>query len=149
MLCYVQPASSQYVTRLTDGSCCPLNEQIANLASFASIPLPEALLASTSRPAALLAGQVSALKGQLREGFDADLCVMGWDGKVWGTWVAGQEVYRRPGSGSGNGSEAWKEDVLVGDVCLPQGMPVRKRLELGKANGHAKVPYLNGHVNGH
>lgn len=127
-------------------SCCPLNEQIANLASFASIPLPEALLASTSRPAALLAGQVGARKGQLREGFDADLCIMGWDGKVWGTWVAGQEVFRRESSPA---SEAWKEDVLVGDVCLPSGMRVRKRLELGKANGHGKPPYLNGNANGH
>jgi N-acetylglucosamine-6-phosphate deacetylase len=76
------------------GSCCPLNECLRNLSNYASIPLPEAILTTTLRPAQMLGPSISQHKGKLEEGFDADLCVLGWDGSVKSTWIMGQEVWR-------------------------------------------------------
>ena len=91
--------------------CCPLNTCLYNLSTFASIPLPEALLAATLRPAQMLGGAIAASKGQLKEGFDADLCILGWDGSVKSTWVGGVEVWRCPTTGKGErmGKRAWGE----------------------------------------
>lgn len=84
------------------GSCCPLYECVSNLSRFASIPIAEALLAATLRPAQLLGGGIAKSKGQLREGFDADLCVVDWEGKVRSTWVGAKEVWRDPKIGRGD-----------------------------------------------
>lgn len=78
---------------LANYSCCPLNTCLINLSTYASIPLPEALLAVTYRPAKMLGGTLSRTKGQLKEGFDADLVVLGWDGSIRSTWIMGKEVY--------------------------------------------------------
>ena len=100
-------------------SCSPLPTCLSNLTRSTSIPLPEALLTCTLHPARLLGSPISTTKGQLVEGFDADLCVFGWDGKVRSTWVGGVEVWRDEGlpkgdylgdSGTSNGSE--KQDRL-------------------------------------
>jgi N-acetylglucosamine-6-phosphate deacetylase len=77
-------------------SCCPINTCLFNLSNFASISLPEALLAATYRPAQMLGGPLLRTKGQLKEGYDADLVVLGWDGTVKSTWIMGQEVYTCP-----------------------------------------------------
>ena len=102
---------------MTDVRCCPLNTCLFNLSTFASIPLPEALLAATLRPAQMLGGRVAATKGQLKEGFDADLCVLGWDGSVKSTWVGGEEVWRCPTAGKGDrvGKRGWGEVNGKGD----------------------------------
>ena len=76
------------------GSCCPLNECLQNLSTYASIPLPEAILTATMRPAQMLGPTIADHKGKLEEGFDADLCILGWDGSVKSTWIMGHEVWR-------------------------------------------------------
>lgn len=100
------------------GSCCPLNECIHNLSTYASIPLPEAILTATLRPAQMLGPAIADHKGKLEVGFDADLCVLGWDGSVKSTWVMGREVWRAPQLGAVNegdylGSEARSKHALV------------------------------------
>lgn len=44
----------------------------------------------------MLGGELAQTKGQLKEGFDADMVVLGWDGNVRSTWIMGQEIYRAP-----------------------------------------------------
>jgi hypothetical protein len=97
------------------GSCCPLYECVSNLSKFASIPITEALLAATLRPAQLLGGEISKRKGQLREGFDADLCVVDWEGKVRSTWVGAKEVWRDGKIGQGDYLGQWER---VGEWAL-------------------------------
>ncbi|WWD17688.1 N-acetylglucosamine-6-phosphate deacetylase [Kwoniella shandongensis] len=81
-------------TNTLAGSAAPLAPQVHNLSKFANIPIPEALLGATLRPAQLLGGEIARRKGQLTEGYDADLCVMDWQGKVLSTWVGGKEVWK-------------------------------------------------------
>ena len=50
-------------------------------------------MAATYRPAQMLGGDIAQRKGQLKEGFDADLVILGWDGVVQSTWIMGEEVY--------------------------------------------------------
>ena len=76
------------------GSCSPMPYLLRNLCAFTGCTLPQALLTATLHPAELLAGKIGSRKGQLREGFDADLCIVDWDGYVRSTWVMGQEVWR-------------------------------------------------------
>jgi N-acetylglucosamine-6-phosphate deacetylase len=44
----------------------------------------------------MLGGELAKTKGQLKEGFDADLVILGWDGSVRSTWIMGEEVYSNP-----------------------------------------------------
>ncbi|KAL7419287.1 N-acetyl-glucosamine-6-phosphate deacetylase [Cryptotrichosporon argae] len=76
------------------GSAIPFHQCVANLASYASITLPEALVCATANPAHMLGPAVAARKGRLEPGFDADLVVLDWQGRVVSTWVMGDEVYR-------------------------------------------------------
>ena len=76
------------------GSCSPMPYLLRNLCSFTGCTLPQALLTATLHPAQLLAGKTGESKGQLREGFDADLCVFDWNGYVRSTWIMGKEVWR-------------------------------------------------------
>ncbi|WVQ77016.1 N-acetylglucosamine-6-phosphate deacetylase [Cryptococcus sp. DSM 104548] len=99
-------------TNTLAGSAAPLAPLIKNLSSFASIPLPLAILSATRHPADCLglnldrdshldleAGAggggvgVGGRKGRLEEGWDADLCVMDWEGHVRATWVGGRQVW--------------------------------------------------------
>ncbi|ODN90195.1 N-acetylglucosamine-6-phosphate deacetylase [Cryptococcus wingfieldii CBS 7118] len=84
-------------TNTLAGSAAPLAPLIKNLSTFASIPLPLALLSATLHPATCLGGRVERTKGRLEEGWDADLCVMNWEGEVVGTWVGGKEVWGEGG----------------------------------------------------
>ena len=97
-------------TNTLAGSCSPLPYLLRNLCLFTGTSLPQALLTATFNPAQLLGGQVAAKKGQLKEGFDADLCVFDWEGNVRSTWVGGEEVWRDsrwgvPGSGDKFGDD--------------------------------------------
>lgn len=51
----------------------------------------------------MLGGPIARRKGQLKEGFDADLVVLGWDGTVVSTWIMGEEVYTAPSGQVGSG----------------------------------------------
>ncbi|WVQ82742.1 N-acetylglucosamine-6-phosphate deacetylase [Cryptococcus sp. DSM 104549] len=96
-------------TNTLAGSAAPLAPLVTNLSHFASIPLPEALLTATLHPAQLLGPDISEHKGQLTEGFDADLCVMSWEGEVRGTWIGGREVWSEEGGWvEGNEDEVGK-----------------------------------------
>ncbi|KGB79057.1 N-acetylglucosamine-6-phosphate deacetylase [Cryptococcus deuterogattii 99/473] len=76
------------------GSAAPLAPLAHNLSKFASISLPMALVCATKHPAECLGGEVAKRKGQLIEGFDADLCVFDWEGNVKGVWIMGEEIWR-------------------------------------------------------
>lgn len=108
-------------TNTLAGSCCPLNECIHNLSTYASIPLPEAILTATLRPAQMLGPSIADHKGKLQVGFDADLCVLGWDGSVKSTWIMGREVWRAESLG-----EVGEGDYLG---TVPRGKE-------GLTNGH-------------
>lgn len=121
---------------LTLASCSPLPTCLLNLTRSTSIPLPEALLTCTLHPAQLLRGPIASSKGQLTVGYDADLCVFGWDGAVKSTWVDGVEVWRDesvkgdyfagdPGKGNGKGDE----------VGMMRGIPDGRREELALGTG--------------
>jgi N-acetylglucosamine-6-phosphate deacetylase len=52
----------------------------------------------------MLGGDIARRKGQLKEGYDADLVVLKWDGTVVSTWIMGEEVYTAPsGPGAAQG----------------------------------------------
>lgn len=89
-------------TNTLAGSAIPLYQCVDNLSKWASISIPQALVCATYHPAQMLGGEIAATKGQLKEGFDADLCVFGWDGKVKSTWVMGKEAFRAPELSKGN-----------------------------------------------
>jgi len=87
--------------RLADGrlagSRLTLERAVANVRSFAGLALPEAVAACTLRPARLLG--LAPERGTLRPGARADLAVLGPDGAVRETWIAGRRVWRaRAGS---------------------------------------------------
>ena len=102
-------------------SCCPLNQCTYNLSAWASVPLTEALLTTTLHPAQMLGAQLATRKGQLREGFDADLCVMDWEGKVLSTWVDGREAYRLPPSEGSGISELTRAAQMTKDHSHTNG----------------------------
>lgn len=89
-------------TNTLAGSAIPFYQCVDNLAKWAGITIPEALVCATYHPAQMLGGEIAAKKGQLKEGFDADLCVFGWDGQVKSTWVKGKEAFRAPELSKGN-----------------------------------------------
>lgn len=76
------------------GSAAPLAPLAYNLSKFASISLPMALLCATKQAAECLGGEVAKHKGQLIEGFDADLCVFDWEGNVKNVWIMGEEIWK-------------------------------------------------------
>ena len=112
---------------LTLHSCSPLPYCLLNLTRSTSISLPEALLTCTLRPAQLLGGQIATSKGQLTEGYDADLCVFGWDGSVLSTWVGGDEV--------------WRDESLRGGDSFESSVRSREDSKRGRLDGSRK---LNG-----
>lgn len=77
------------------GSAVDLQTSVLNLASFARVPLHEAIACATEHPASMLGGDVVRRKGRLERGFDADLVVLDEKGRVKATWVAGVEVWKR------------------------------------------------------
>lgn len=94
-------------TNTLAGSAIPFAECVQNLSKWAGITLPQALVCATAHPAAMLGPHVAEHKGRLEEGFDADMCVFDWDGRVRSTWVMGKEVFRAA-------------DVCDGDILRPR-----------------------------
>lgn len=86
---------------------------IRNLCSFTGTTLPKALLTATLHPALLLGGEIAKQKGQLKEGMDADLCVMDWEGNVKSTWVMGNEVWRDKRWGKAGSNNGFGEDQMI------------------------------------
>jgi N-acetylglucosamine-6-phosphate deacetylase len=81
--------------RLADGrlagSRVTLDRALANAQRFAGLSLLEAVAACTLRPAARLG--IESERGTLRPGARADLVVLGADGAVEQTWVAGRTAF--------------------------------------------------------
>jgi N-acetylglucosamine-6-phosphate deacetylase len=84
------------VPRLPDGtfagSVLQMDRAVRNFAAAAEIGLREAIHSATAVPARLLR---LARKGQIAEGYDADLAVLGRDGSVALTLVGGRVAYQR------------------------------------------------------
>lgn len=99
------------------GSCSPMPYCIRNLCSFTGTPLPKALLTATLHPALLLGGEIAKRKGQLKEGMDADLCIMDWEGNVKSTWVMGNEVWRDKRWGKVGSANGFGEESMVNGHC--------------------------------
>lgn len=95
------------------GSCSPMPYCIRNLVAFTGTSLPNALLTATLHPAQLLGGAVARQKGQLKEGMDADLCIMDWSGEVVSTWVMGREVWRDGRWGKAGSTNGFGKDSMV------------------------------------
>jgi len=104
-------------TNTLAGSCAPLPLCLRNLCKFTGATLPKALLTATLQPALLLGGTVARRKGQLKEGFDADLCILDWKGNVLSTWIMGKEAWR---------------DMRWGKAGLARGLGEKELV-----NGHA------------
>ncbi|MEE9607095.1 MAG: N-acetylglucosamine-6-phosphate deacetylase [Myxococcota bacterium] len=81
--------------RLADGrlagSRVTLDRALRNARVFAGLSLLEAVAACSLRPARVLG--VEAERGTLRQGARADLVVLGDDGEVCETWLAGQRAF--------------------------------------------------------
>ncbi len=78
------------------GSVTPLSGMLAHLHRELGWPLPEAVAATSSRPAQVLGLQ---RKGRLAAGYDADLAVLGEDLSVVATMAGGRWIHRvTPGS---------------------------------------------------
>ena len=81
--------------RLADGrlagSRVTLDRALRNARAFAGLSLLEAVAACSLRPARVLG--VEAERGTLRQGARADLVVLGDDGEVCETWLAGQRAF--------------------------------------------------------
>jgi len=76
------------------GSCAPLSLCLRNLCKFTGETLPRALLTATLHPAMMLGKAIAQRKGQLKEGSDADLCILDWEGNALSTWIMGKEAWR-------------------------------------------------------
>jgi N-acetylglucosamine-6-phosphate deacetylase len=74
------------------GSRVTLDRALANAQRFAGLSLLEAVAACTLRPARRLG--IERERGTLRPGARADLAVLGSDGALRETWLAGRPVYR-------------------------------------------------------
>lgn len=79
-------------TNTLAGSVVTLDTCIRNFMRFTSCSIGEALVCATRNPARCLG--VQDRKGTLRGGADADLVVLGWDGVIKETWVAGRRVWK-------------------------------------------------------
>ena len=73
------------------GSALKLNEALLNMTKHTSMTRIEAINAATKIPAQKLGVQ----KGQLKEGYDADIVIFDEDFSIISTIVAGEEKYKR------------------------------------------------------
>jgi N-acetylglucosamine-6-phosphate deacetylase len=79
------------------GSALTMDQAVRNAADFLSVSLEEAVRMATQTPADILG---FAEKGRISAGADADLTLLGTDGAVQETIVAGETVYQRQEVGS-------------------------------------------------
>jgi N-acetylglucosamine-6-phosphate deacetylase len=84
--------------RLADGrlagSSLTLDRAARNARAFGALDPVQAVAACSLRPARLLG--IEAERGSLRPGARADLVVLGSQGQVLETWIAGERVYAAP-----------------------------------------------------
>ena len=73
------------------GSVLKLNEALLNMTKHTSMTRTEAINAVTKIPAQIL----GVKKGQLKEGYDADIVIFDEDFSIISTLVAGEEKYKR------------------------------------------------------
>ena len=73
------------------GSVLKLNEALLNMTKHTSMTRTEAVNAVTKIPAQIL----GVKKGQLREGYDADIVIFDEDFSIISTLVAGEVKYKR------------------------------------------------------
>ena len=73
------------------GSTLAMDRAVANVRRFAHVSLAEAVQMASSTPARLI-GQ-GHCKGSLAPGMDADITILGPEGQVVRTIVAGNTVY--------------------------------------------------------
>ena len=87
--------SDGVVVRLADGrlagSCLTLDRALVEAQRFGALGLLQAVSAATLRPARLLG--IESERGTLRVGARADLVMLGEDGGVRETWIAGARVH--------------------------------------------------------
>jgi len=76
------------------GSSLTLDRAARNARAFGALDLVQAVAACSLRPARLLG--IEAERGSLRPGARADLVVLGSEGQVLETWIAGARVYAAP-----------------------------------------------------
>ncbi|MBR0165163.1 MAG: N-acetylglucosamine-6-phosphate deacetylase [Lachnospiraceae bacterium] len=69
------------------GSTLRMDEGLRNLTKTAKIPFADALMSATANPAALI-GMGDRI-GAIRNGYDADLCILGEDDSVQDVWCKG------------------------------------------------------------
>ena len=88
--------------RLADGrlagSSLTLDRAARNARAFGALDPVQAVAACSLRPARLLG--IEAERGSLRPGARADLVVLGSEGQVLETWIAGERVYASQAPGS-------------------------------------------------
>lgn len=75
------------------GSGLTLDRAVRNAREMLDVPLPQAVRMASGNPASVLA--LADRKGQVREGFDADLVVLDESLEVTQTWVGGQCVFSK------------------------------------------------------
>ncbi len=76
------------------GSAVTLDECVRNLATYAAIPLSQAILCASTNAAHAVGGRTARRKGALGVGMDADLTV--WDretGRVLESWIGGKRAW--------------------------------------------------------
>ncbi len=72
------------------GSVATCDTLVKNMVHLAGVPLPQAVQMASQTPAAILK---LSLKGQIKEGFDADIAVLDQDLAVRKTFIGGEVVY--------------------------------------------------------
>ncbi|GAA4713437.1 N-acetylglucosamine-6-phosphate deacetylase [Brevibacillus fulvus] len=75
------------------GSVLTLNRAVANLVTLSGVPLPDAVRMASLTPAEIIG--VSARKGQLKTGYDADVTIVSNQFEVLQTFVEGKLVYQK------------------------------------------------------
>lgn len=75
------------------GSGLTLDCAVRNAVKLLGVDIPQAVRMASANPAQVL--NLSGLKGQVKEGMDADLVLLDQDLTVCRTWVAGQQRYAK------------------------------------------------------
>jgi len=73
------------------GSVLKMNEALSNMTTCTSMSLVEVVSSATKRPA----GKLGVNKGELREGYDADIVIFDEDFSIISTIVCGEVKYKR------------------------------------------------------
>ena len=88
------------------GSTLTLKKAVENMVRLADVNFREAVHMASFSPAKFL--EIDDKKGSIKQGKDADLCILGADGEVEMTIIAGEVVYHKPGLNN-KGLKGWKQ----------------------------------------